>query len=50
MGGGIGQGGTCFKRCTTSDECRSPDYGCGLRGGATRTNVCAPLGGEDAGI
>jgi hypothetical protein len=55
--------GTCFKRCTTSDECRVVDgYGCELRGGAaaffgggggaTRSNVCVPIvsGGGDAGI
>jgi hypothetical protein len=52
------QTGTCFKRCMMSGDCRS-GYGCELRGGATgafggggggvRSNVCAPLGGGDAG-
>lgn len=57
MGGFTGtQVGTCFKGCSTSDDCRR-DYGCELRGGAaalgggagTRTNVCVPIGGADAG-
>lgn len=54
--------GACFKRCSTSDDCRVSDgYGCELRGGAAaglfggggataaRSNVCVPLGGSDAG-
>jgi hypothetical protein len=59
--GGFGgtQVGTCFKRCTTSDNCRGADgYGCELRGaaglfggggGAARSNVCVPIAGGDAG-